>query len=156
MNPVTRELYAILKAYRKAYPARVNAVRWINEKDERGNVNAPETGICYQIAKLVASRVPGAKPVFTYLSVKVEDGVEEWPVHCVIEYEGLYYDTYNPRGVRTIKELIYGLRQDIQDELYWPTTDEDAEIAERCYQLIPLCDFIFKQFQSDFKTIVSQ
>ena len=143
-SDITNFLKIVNDHYLEYYPRRYPPQAWINQCREVDHRVLPGTGICYQVIQAIRSVFPELEYTFLHLAVRTSTGVEEHPVHCVIRYMGLYYDTYNMRGVTDISKLAYAVKNGVESELTLPDSDEQWEIADRCYRAVPFDHYTYK------------
>lgn len=143
-HSITECLQIINDHYLEYYPHRWPPQEWINQCRQANHRLVPGTGICYQVIQAIRSVYPELEYTFLHLAVLTESGVEEHPVHCVIKHKGLYYDTYNPRGVTDISKLAYAVKNGVESEVYLPESDEEWEVADRCYRSVPFDHYTYK------------
>lgn len=145
-SDLTNILKIVNDHYLEYYPHRYPPQDWINQCREANRRLIPGTGICYQVIQAIRSLYPDLEYTFLHLATCTSRGVEEHPVHCVIRHKGLYYDTYNTQGVVDISRLAYAVKKGVESELTLPESDEQWEIADRCYRAVPFDHYTFKLF----------
>lgn len=145
MLTVTKALEFVIDYYTKYYPERVDPIYWINHARERSDgVMIEGSGICYQLAKAIRVVMPEVK--HNYLCLLASCGSDlfaEYPLHCVLEYKGKFYDTLNLEGTDDIYQLEWAISNDVQDEIFLPENDDDFETFDRCYRDLPLDHFTY-------------
>jgi hypothetical protein len=141
---VTTLLKIVNEHYLEYYPQRQPPEEWINQCRETNRRMIPATGICYQVIQAIRSVVPELEYTFLHLAVRTSRGVEEHPIHCVIRHRGRFYDTYNIHGVADISKLDYAIKNDVESEVTLPDSDEQWEIADRCYRAVPFDHYTYK------------
>jgi hypothetical protein len=87
---------------------------WYGHKDRRRRHDATtwdiNCGYCEDFADAVAAQVPGAEAVWAYdpelHPPMFDNDPESWlPDHCVVLYEGRYYDAECHEGVDRVRDL---------------------------------------------------
>lgn len=106
MSDVTELLNQVLAEYQSFYPARPDPIGDLSSLrlDPTERTKVVDTGICYRIAEWVCARIPGAEIWVVWRRYHTFD-IEA--VHCVVRYNGVYYDTTNQDGVEDWHNLFW-------------------------------------------------
>jgi len=141
---VTQYLDWVVGEYKALYPKRQDVESLLCRAtfhSEREGEFLDDTGICYQVALLACAVCPEIKRVWVFMpyNCKRGDGYDDLPVHCVLYYNGQYFDTTDRNGVSCLSDLTW-FKGDTQD--FVEPDDDYHQFGESYFSRGKLGDFI--------------